>query len=143
MISAPCARLTIFSTPQTSPMPRPISPYSPPSRIPLTRIWPKSCTEPPFVNSRSEVPPDKAAGDERSPLRPGRDRVARLAEEVLGEDRRHLAVLDLDHGLRQRDLAVRLELDVSVEALEVDLGDLVADLLRIERAGSSARLGER
>src|SRR5919202_6524809 len=43
MISAPWARFTIFRTPQTSPIPRPIRPYNPPSRIPLTRICPKSC----------------------------------------------------------------------------------------------------
>src|SRR5689334_13835961 len=112
MMSAPWARFTIFSTPQTSPIPRPISPYSPPSRIPLTRIWPKSCT--------------RTLSARRSTLRPGRNGVAKLGEEVFGVDRDDLPVLDLDHRLRQRDLPVRLELDVAVEALEVDFGDLVA-----------------
>src|SRR5919201_1151293 len=125
MMSAPCARLTILSTPQTRPMPSPIRPYNPPRRIPLTRIWPKRSTGPrvwiaaaraaAMVSRTIRLKRRACRATRRSPLRPARHRVERLPLEALAEDRYDLAFLDLDHRLRQRDLPVRLELDVAVE----------------------------
>jgi len=39
MISAPCATLMIFMTPQISDMPSAMIPYTPPTRTPLIRTW--------------------------------------------------------------------------------------------------------
>src|SRR5438105_15650160 len=104
--------------------------------MPLTRICPKSVMQPhnsgesrrsASVQSSSIRRLDQ--GGARSPLdpptafvvsalAPGRERVARLVEELGGEDGHHLVVLDLDDDLRQRDLPALLELDAPVEAGE-------------------------
>ena len=62
--------------------------------------------------------------------------------KLVGVDRHDLAVLDLDHDLRKIDLAVLAEPDARIEALEIDSGDRVAHLLRVERAGRLDRLDE-
>src|SRR5574337_2107050 len=127
MISAPCARLTMLSTPHTSASPSAISAYSPPSRTPLTRICSRSSTTPPAPSA----------------LVPGGQRVLQLADELAAlEDRDDLVVLDLDHHLRQADLPGRAELDASVHAFEVDLGERVAHLRVVGAGGSLDRLDE-
>src|SRR5689334_15038772 len=107
MMNAPCARLTMFSTPHTRASPRAITAYRPPSRMPLTTTWASSCTRAPRRRRRSAA-------------RPGRHRVLRLGREALRAEHLHeLVVLHLDHDLGQVDLAVRVERDRAVEAAEL------------------------
>src|SRR6516165_5465811 len=61
-------------------------------------------------------------------LVPGRNRIERRVDQFIVEDLHHLAVLNLDHDLRQRDLTVFTKADASVHALEIRLGNAVAKL---------------
>src|SRR5574337_2169577 len=110
MMKAPCARLTMFSTPQTRARPSAMMAYSPPSRMPLTRTCASRSTANPVVEIRlARVP--------------GRHRVLGLRHEPLRVvDLDQMLALHLDHDLRQVDLAVRAERDRTVQALELDLG---------------------
>src|SRR5205814_10648896 len=115
--------------------------------MPLTRIWPNRVMQP---HSSRELRRSASAqsssiqrlrrldqGGARPPLdpptafvvsalAPSRQRVARLVDELGGEDGHHLVVLDLDDDLRQRDLTVLLELHPAVKTGKIHLRQSIA-----------------
>src|SRR5450755_2959640 len=128
-MKAPCARFTMFMIPQTSENPSATSARIPLRRTALTKIWPSS------------APPTRLL-----PLVPGRHRVQRF---LLGHGRREdrvlvavrLKLLD-GHRLEGVDAAA-VELDLAVERHDVERGDGVPDLRRVERARLLDRPAER
>src|SRR5450432_234952 len=123
MMQAPCARFTMFSTPQTRARPSAITAYSPPSRMPLM----KTCAKRSITGVRRRT---------ESARVPKRHRIFRLLDKTLGAvDRCHSAVLNLNHDLRELDLAVRVECDRPIKTVELDAGECVAHFLRLGAAG--------
>src|SRR5215475_13683138 len=72
---------------------------------------------------------------------PRRDRVSGLGDErAPAEDLEHLAVLDLNHGLRKLNLPVLSKADTAIDAFKVQLRDRVPHVVGFDRAGRLQRV---
>src|SRR5690242_4977550 len=97
IITAPCAKLMMRSTPKIRLSPLATSPYTPPSRRPLTTAWSRSPQVTPWPRRAVRL---------TLPLGHGEDR---LGLGVLGgADDDRLAVLHLDQGRGRVDALARV-----------------------------------
>jgi len=77
-------------------------------------------------------------------LVPSRHRVTWFVHEtILAVYRNDVVAVDLYYGLGQVDLPYVAELDPSIQALKVDPGDGITNLLRIQGSGSFDRFDKR
>src|SRR5258705_1920703 len=122
IITAPWAKLMMRSTPKMSDRPHATSPYTPPSRRPLTPAWSSNS----LVRSVSGLAVPLGDGEHGLGL-----------GEAGGADDHRLAVLDLQQRGRGVDVLARVvELDRVLRqgvVGEVRLGQRVADLVGVGR----------
>src|ERR1017187_9734584 len=128
-MNAPCARFTMFMIPQTSENPSATSARIPLRRRAWTKIWPSS------------APPTRLL-----PLVPGRHRVESVLFRHGRREYRVFVAVRLElldrHRLERVDAAA-VEFDLPVERHDVQGGDLVAYLRRVECARLLDRSTER
>src|SRR6185312_4987545 len=96
----------------------------------------------PFAARRAHSPtgPIKVS----SALAPCDHRVLGLVDEsFLPVNRHYFTVLNLDHRLRQADLANRIELNPTIQALEIHVCDRITHLCRVGGPRGFERLGIR
>src|SRR4030095_5875754 len=129
-ITAPWAKLMMRSTPKISVRPLATSPYTPPSRSPLTTAWRRS---PLNARARRALP---------LPLRHGEHRLG-LGEAGRAHHRRAPVLHLQERGHRVRVLAGVVEADgVLGEDVvrEIGLGDRVAPLVAVDRCRALQRI---